>query len=390
MAMRGALAVIFAGMLLTACATIERIPYSAEEAQIAHIEGFSDNIRMWADAPAEAFLRSALRPQPQPGKAFTYLALSGGGGEGAFGAGVLAGWTASGTRPEFTIVSGVSTGALIAPFAFLGPKYDETLKQIYTSGIASSFVCTPNPVEAVFGSAIFSQEPLHDAVRQYATEEVVNAVAAEYAKGRRLLVLTTDLDSDRPVVWDMGAIASTPSPRALGLFQDVITASASVPVVFPPMLIEATANGHRFQEMHVDGTVTTPVFTFPDNFLLRPGARSKIPGPKPDLFILMNNRIEPTFHTIANATSKIATRAFSTKNKQDTRGILFATFEVAKRNGLGFNLTYIDKSLPETGRTGFETDYMRALYSFGYARAVTGRFWAHVPPSSGNSYVASR
>ncbi|MDQ0470396.1 patatin-like phospholipase family protein [Labrys wisconsinensis] len=375
--------------LLQACVSTPRLAYTEDEAKLAVIEGFS-GIRIWADAPSDAFIRSSLRPVPQPGKPFTYLALSGGGGEGAYGAGILAGWTAAGTRPEFTIVSGVSTGALIAPFAFLGSRYDGILKELYTSGIASTFVEGPNPVRAVFGPALFSRAPLREAVSRYATPELLAAIAAEHAKGRRLLVVTTNLDSDRAMIWDMGAIAATPSPRALGLFQDVITASASIPVVFPPMLIDAVAGGHHFQEMHVDGTVTTPVFTFPDNFLLRPDSAPRLTGPRPQLFILMNNRIDPTFHVIEDVAPYVAMRSFSTKNKQDARGILSATYELAQRNHLSFNLTYIDKSTPETSGTGFDTDYMRALYAHGYAKGTAGDFWIHAPPTAAGTPVAMR
>jgi predicted acylesterase/phospholipase RssA len=383
------LLLVFVAGVLTNCSPPPRAAYSESDAKAATVPGFS-NIRMWADAPSQDFIRSALRPRPQPGQPFTYLALSGGGGEGAYGAGVLAGWTASGKRPPFTIVSGVSTGALIAPFAFLGPRYDGLLKQLYTNGIAETFVENPKPLQALFGPALFSQQPLRDAVREYINQDLLNAIAAENTKGRRLLVVTTDLDSDRPVVWDMGAIAATRSPKALGLFQDVITASASIPVVFPPTLIEATANGHSFKEMHVDGTVTTPVFTFPDNFLLRPDSVPRPNGPQPELFIVMNNRIEPTFHVVEDTTTRVATRSFATKNKQDTRGILFATYELARRNHLAFNLTYIDKSIPETDATGFGTAYMRSLYANGYDKGRGGDFWVHQPPSSDASYVASR
>ncbi|WP_430642280.1 patatin-like phospholipase family protein [Afipia clevelandensis] len=189
----------------------------------------------------------------------TYLALSGGGADGAYGAGVLNGWTASGTRPTFLIVSGVSTGALIAPFAFLGPQYDETLPDIYTSGVAASLIDTPNVLNALFGGGLSGNSRLRELVAQYVNQEMLVSVAAEYAKGRKLFIVTTNLDTQRTVIWDMGRIAKVGSPKALSLFRDVVAASASIPVVFSPMLIDAQANGKQFQEMHVDGGVTAPV-----------------------------------------------------------------------------------------------------------------------------------
>jgi predicted acylesterase/phospholipase RssA len=373
--------------VFASCAAVNRPAYSAVEARDAVIPGFP-NVRMWSDEPASAFSNTSMRPRPQPGAGFTYLSLSGGGAEGAYGAGILNGWSETGTRPEFTLVSGVSTGALIAPFAFLGPKYDSTLRELYTSGIASTFVEGPSLARAIFGAGLFSRQPLRDAVQKFATQDLLDAIAMEHAKGRRLIVVTTDLDNEHPVLWDMGAIASTRSPRALSLFQDVITASASIPTVFPPTLIDAEANGHSFKEMHVDGTVTTPVFTFPEGFLLKPQAQPSMRGPRPTLFILLNNRIEPTFHVVEDTTSQIAIRAFATKNKQDTRAILSSTYQLAQRNKMDFNLTFIDGSIPETSLAGFDTDYMRALYKAGYDKARNGGVWVHQPPASGNSISA--
>ena len=199
----------------------------------------------------------------------TYLALSGGGADGAYGAGVLNGWTEAGTRPSFSIVSGVSTGALIAPFAFLGPGHDATLRHLYTSGVAETLLDAPSAFNAIFGAGLFGNKRLRELVANYIDANFVAAVATEYAKGRLLLIVTTNLDSQRTAIWDMGRIASLRTPEALNLFRDVVAASASLPVVFPPMLVTAEANGKIFQEMHVDGGVTAPVLTLPEAFLLR-------------------------------------------------------------------------------------------------------------------------
>ncbi len=364
---------------LGACATVERATYSATEANRATIDGFGQ-IRMWADAPPESFDHSSIKPRQQPNKPFAYLALSGGGGDGAFGAGVLNGWTETGTRPEFTIVSGVSTGALIAPFAFLGPSYDATLKELYTSGLASSFAASPSAFGALFGSSIFDGQPLHEAISHYATPELLQAIAIEHAKGRRLLVVTTDLDAARPVLWDMGAIASSPSPRALTLFRQVLTASASAPVAFPPMMIQASADGRFIDEMHVDGGVSTQVFTFPDRLLRQPdGAKLRL-APKPAIYVIMNGRTAPAFESVENGTRAIAVRSLSLKSKRETRSYLAATYEYAKRNGLAFSMTSIDASVPESVGVGFETDYMRSLYRLGYDMARSKQLWRHSPP----------
>ncbi len=311
----------------------------------------------------------------------TYLALSGGGADGAYGAGVLNGWTASGTRPTFSIVSGVSTGALIAPFAFLGPQYDETLRDIYTSGVAASLIDTPNVLNALFGAGLSGNSRLRELVAQYVNQEMLVSVAAEYAKGRKLFIVTTNLDTQRTVIWDMGRIAKVGSPKALSLFRDVVTASASIPVVFPPMLIDAQANGKQFQEMHVDGGVTAPVLTVPEAFLLQkasPGGDLRLA-----IYVIINDKVERDFQLVDNKTADIAARASASVTKTQVRSILQETYDFTRRNRFGFNLTYVDKDIPKSSSLGFQTEYMRGLYQYGFEKAQTPGFWVNAPPTDG-------
>jgi predicted acylesterase/phospholipase RssA len=273
----------------------------------------------------------------------------------------------------------VSTGALIAPFAFLGPAYDATLRDIYTSGIAENLLNTPSIARAVFGSGLFGNTHLRELVARYVGRDMLRAIAAENARGRRLLVVTTNIDTQRTVIWDMGRIAAIGSTQALDMFRDVLAASASLPVVFPPMLIDAEANGHRFQEMHVDGGVTAPVLTLPEAFLLRNGALAR--GLRMNIYVLVNDKVERDFQLVPNSTIDIAARASASVTKTQIRSVLHGTYDFARRNRLGFNLTYIDKEVPSPGSFGFETGYMRSLYQYGYDKAKTGDFWAKSPPS---------
>jgi predicted acylesterase/phospholipase RssA len=309
----------------------------------------------------------------------TYLALSGGGADGAFGAGVLNGWTETGTRPVFTIVSGVSTGALIAPFAFLGSGYDATLREVYTSGVAQSLLDAPNPLNAIFGAGLFGNKRLRELVAGYIDASFVAKVGAEYAKGRMLFIVTTNLDSQRTAIWDMGRIASLRTPASLDLFRDIVAASASLPAVFPPMLIDAESNGRRFQEMHVDGGVTAPVLTLPETFLRRGSQLGKAADLR--LFILMNNKIEPEFQVVNDKTIDIASRASSTMVKAQTRSILRSTYDFTRSNKFDFNVTYIEGDRPPSPSTGFDTGYMRDLFQYGYDKARSPHLWAKSPPS---------
>ncbi|TGE01015.1 alpha/beta hydrolase [Methylobacterium nonmethylotrophicum] len=379
--MRG-LAVALIGAQAAACASLPRAPYTAAEAASAIVPGQAPDVRYWADGSARSFAAVAdqVKASREP---FSYLALSGGGGDGAYGAGVLNGWSETGRRPTFTMVSGVSTGALIAPFAFLGPAYDAQLRDIYTSGAAASLVRSPNPLNVLIGDGLFGDERLRDLVGRYVSPEMLAAVAEEHRKGRRLLVVTTNLDSQRAVIWDMGAIAASGQPNAAALFRDVLTASASVPAVFPPMLIDAQAGNRAFQEMHVDGSVVTPVFTLPEAFLTQDGRIAASRG-KPNIYVIINGRIEPSFDVVQNGTLPIAVRSLSTVGRSRARATLASTYAFARRNGMGFNLTYIDRRIPEVPASqGFDTAYMRRLYEDGYQKGRSGAVWQTSLPREG-------
>lgn len=358
-------------LLLAACASQPRVPYTAAEAASARVLDRTD-LRRYADDPASAF-----RDERPIAGTRTYLALSGGGADGAYGAGVLNGWSEAGTRPTFSVVSGVSTGALIAPFAFLGSRYDDTLRQLYTSGVAASLLEDPNPFNAIFGSGLFGNQRLRELVAHYIDAGFVDEVADQYARGRLLFVVTTNLDTQRTVIWNLGKIASLHTPEGVELFRNVVAASASVPAVFPPILLNASAGGAQFQEMHVDGGVMSPVLTLPESFLLR-NASSKIADAL-QLYILMNNKIEPEFQVVPDKTLAIAARSSSSMLKAQTRSILYTTYAFARRNHYGFNLTYIESDRPASP-AGFETPYMRDLFQYGYDRARSGRAWDKAPP----------
>lgn len=234
------------------------------------------NSRYWPDLNIEAFVRDAaestnrertylaLLGQPPPAlPAASYLAISGGGDAGAFGAGLLVGWTKRGTRPEFKVVTGVSAGALIAPFAFLGSAYDPVLKNVSLSIGAKDIIHMRSLLAAVASDGMADPTPLAAMIAHYVTQDVLVAISREHARGRVLLIATTDLDSRQPVVWNMGVIASSKNPRAIDLFRKIMLASASIPGLFPPVMIDVSVNGNLYQEMHVDGGVMAEAFLFP-------------------------------------------------------------------------------------------------------------------------------
>ncbi|WP_456734415.1 patatin-like phospholipase family protein [Bradyrhizobium sp. USDA 3364] len=372
-ALRQAVLICGLAVALAACSTLPRMPYTAADAADSRVLDL-DGLRRYADEPASKFKleKSDLAPIK------TYLALSGGGADGAYGVGVLNGWTAAGNRPNFSVVSGVSTGGLIAPFAFLGPRYDDTLKEVYTSGIAESLLQDPSLMRVLFGSGLFGNKRLRELVARYVGPDILTEVARENAKGRKLLVVTTDLDTQRTVIWDMGRIAAVGTPEALQLFRDVMAASASIPLVFPPIMIDAEGQGRRFQEMHVDGGVTAPVLTLPDALMFR--ERAWPANGRMNIYILVNKKLEGNFQLVSNSTIDVASRSISAITQAQTRSVILSTYDFARRNRLGFHLSYIERDYPAPETQGFDTAYMRALYQYGYDKAAAGQAWTATPP----------
>jgi predicted acylesterase/phospholipase RssA len=317
------------------------------------------------------------------------LAISGGGDNGAFTAGVLNAWTAKGDRPEFKLVSGISTGALIAPFAFLGPKYDATLKEVYTT-ISPKDVLVPRGMLAgAFSDAMADIAPLWKLTRKSVTEAFLKEVAAEYAKGRFLLIATADMDARRPIIWDMGKIASYGGPDALNLFVSVMIASASIPVGFPPVMIDVEAGGQQYQEMHVDGGIMAQVFAYPVGISAQQLADATGLQRDRTLYVIRNARLDPEWAQVERQTMSVGGRALASLIHSQGIGDLFRIYATAERDEVDFNLAFIPSSFNEPHPEQFDNAYMRALYQVGFDTMLEGFPWLKVPPGFHADSVAA-
>jgi predicted acylesterase/phospholipase RssA len=312
-----------------------------------------------------------------------FLAVSGGGDNGAFAAGLLSGWTDKGTRPEFKLVTGISTGALIAPFAFLGPKYNATLKEVYTTISAKDVIKPRNFIAGVFGDAMADNAPLWKLTRKSVNAELLKAVADEYAKGRMLFVGTADLDARRPIIWDMGKIASYGTPEALDLFVKIMMASASIPAGFPPVMIDVEADGRRYQEMHVDGGTMTQVFVYPPALSAERMAAATGITRERTLYLIRNARLDPDWAQVERKTMSIAGRAVGSLIHTQGIGDLYRIYATAERDGVDYNLAFIPSSFNAPHKEEFDNAYMRQLYDVGYDMALKGVPWLKTPPAFG-------
>jgi len=314
------------------------------------------------------------------GTSHTYLAISGGGPRGAFTAGFLNGWTAAGDRPDFTVVTGVSTGALIAPFAFLGSEYDHMLKEIYTNTSTNDILKKRSLIGMVTKDAVTDTTPLRQLMGRYLDANVMRAIAGKYKRGHTLIVVTTDLDAGRPVAWDIGRIAASGHPDALRLIHDVLIASAAIPAAFPPVMFEVEADGKIYDEMHVDGGVTSQLHLYPLSMdITEYQDIFDMPTP-PTVYVLRNGYVGAPYEVIERKTLAIAASAMSTLMGSVSYGDMYRIYLEAERDGVEFNLAYLPSSFQESMSEPFDPIYMTKLYELGYTLASNGYDWLAAPP----------
>jgi predicted patatin/cPLA2 family phospholipase len=340
-------------------------------------EGMQSGVREAAALRAEG--KMPTRPPPA-----YFLAVSGGGDNGAFGAGIMNGWTAVGTRPAFKMVTGVSTGALIAPFAFLGSDYDAQLREVYTTMTPDKVFRMRGLTAALFDDAMADTGPLAEIIAKYADQKMFDAIAAEYKKGRLLMIGTTDLDAQRPVIWNIGAIAASGHPGALDLFRKILRASAAIPGAFQPVLIDVELDGKKYQELHVDGGAIAQLFLYPPSIDM---SASNIKRER-YAYIIRNARLDPDYAMAERRTITIAGRAIATMLAASGVNDVLRTYFVTQRDKVDYNLTYIGRDFDFPKKGEFDQAYMNALYEYGVREIVEGRAWHKAPPGLGSSTAA--
>jgi hypothetical protein len=387
-AIRRGLGCLFVVAALVGCASAPtRLnPITREAQEVASIPGIP-GARYWGDRTPPGIERwldaSEAELKRDYGGIFgvphAYLAISGGGADGAYGAGLLVGWTASGKRPQFTVVTGISTGALIAPFAFLGPKYDSVLRKVYTELSTDDLIERRSLLEILRNDALASTRPLRALIAHYIDDAVIAELAAEHRRGRSLLVSTTNIDAARPVTWNITRIAASGAPGARALIHDVILASASIPGVFPPVKFEVQANGATYDELHVDGGATSQVFMYPVGLRWRKVLdQLRVPG-RPELYVIRNSRTDPAFQSVQRRLVPIMGRSVSSLIRSQGIGDMALIYFATQRDGVHFNLAHVPDDFAMEPHEVFDPEYMRALFSLGYEAARKGYPWITGP-----------
>ncbi len=383
-------ALILAAAVLQACALPPRLPPPPQSLETKALAIGLPNARFYPDEQIDEMLEEGLRALdremaakgvsgPADLPVANYLAISGGGEDGAFGAGLLVGWGEEGTRPEFKLVTGVSTGALIAPFAFLGGEHDEQLGRLYTHVSARDVFSFRPLLAAFFDDALLDTAPLFGLIKQYLDEEMLAAIAEEYRKGRLLLIGTTNLDAQRPVLWNIGAIADSGHPDALGLIRSVLLASAAIPAAFPPVMIDVELDGEIFQEMHVDQGVIAQVFLYPPALAAEIRHTSLLRERR--AFIIRNGKLGSDWMSVDRSALDVAERSIDTMIQMSSVNDLFRLYYITQSHGADYNLALIEEDFAAPPHDDdFDPTYLNALYDYGFEKGRSGYVWRKLPP----------
>ena len=378
---------------MAGCATLERLPGAQmRQSQQVKILGLSD-ARFYVDdvdkihsVALKAYQRHNLA---RPGaKTVNFLAISGGGDDGAFGAGLLVGWSERGDRPPFDVVTGVSTGSLAAPFAYLGQNYDPQLREVYTNITDDDVLRQRGVIMGTLASdAMADSAPLRAMIERHLDEQMIRRIAEEYQKGRLLFILTTNLDQGRPVIWNIGEIASSKEPGARKLIVDVLLASASIPGAFPPVMIDVTLDGVKYQEMHVDGGTIAQAFLYPPSYSVneaaaRRGIKAAVlrAHRKRIAYVIRNGRLFRNEEDVKLQTIAIAKQAITTMITTSGVNDTYRMYLLTRRDGVDFNLASIGTDFTTPYKGPFEQSYMRSLFDYGYEKGHNGHAWQKVPP----------
>lgn len=351
------------------------------------------NARYWLDQDLTLFIRDATLANDREVEAHAdselptdmlprgyYLAVSGGGDAGTFAAGIIAGWTLHGSRPAFKVVTGISAGALVAPFAYLGPEYDSVILGICSAIGPKDVFHSRSMLTRLASDGIADSKPLARLIAKYITADVLAAIAAQYAKGRLLMIGTTDLDAGRPVTWNMGAIASSGAPGALHLFRHIMVASMSIPGAVSPVMIDVEVDGKQFQEMHVDGGVLTQVFLYPPGTVM---ALNSVTGARirrdRHFYVIRNGKLEPQWSGTKRRTLSIGGRAISTLIQTQGISDLDRIYRIAQQDGADFNLAYIGSDFDISRNHKFDGEYMKRLFDYAFQLSAKGYPWHKSP-----------
>ncbi|WP_146492983.1 patatin-like phospholipase family protein [Vibrio cyclitrophicus] len=336
-------------------------------------------LRIWA-SEAPDFLYSAddqTTPITVSGDQLNILALSGGGANGAFGAGILIGLEESGQLKDYSIVTGISAGALMAPFVFIGGDAFSKMKEVMLNINDKSVLGKKNFLNTVFKDAFTDGEHLYQFIAEAFPEPMIEQIATQHRSGKRLFIGTKHFDSGELVIWNVGAIANSEMPNKSELIYKVLAASASIPGVFPPQFINVEHEGVIFEELHVDGGLATQVFFNPSNFDYQQISDSLGLETSPQLDIIRNGSLKAPYHSLRDKGLDLVAKSVSSLTLAQTRGDLYRMKYICEINNIDMQFTYMEQDFSYAKRTKdmFDEHYLLTIYKYGYHKATRGKPW---------------
>jgi predicted acylesterase/phospholipase RssA len=355
-------------LLLAGCASTDRPEFSADIIARASADRLN-GVRYAADQPPPALQNKS--------DSFRVLALSGGGPDGAYGVGLLTGWSATGTRPEFDVVTGVSTGALIAPYAFLGARKDDTLRKLYTGGHLKSLVKDGSAFHLLWRSNVYSNVRPKKMIGDNMSSAVLREIADQHRKGRRLYVATANLDAQKMMIWDMGAIAVKNTAAGDVLFRTILLAATSVPLALNPIAMPVASAPRQFTETHVDASVFALVYAGSELF----PATCKTRQQKCSLHVIIHNKQVSEPKTVRWSAPGIGQRVLETMVKANLTTRLQATYQMTQAAGVDFRMAYLDVPFASVSPIDFNVDYMQQLFDLGLNNGRDNSTWLISPPT---------
>jgi predicted patatin/cPLA2 family phospholipase len=381
---------MFITLFITACSTHHELDMRVDEdnyksAQVAPVTNkAAEPYRFWGDEQPAFLFDSATNTTPLVSAAdsLNILVLSGGGANGAFGTGVINALYDTNQFPEYSIVTGISAGSMIAPFAFVGGDQIHRLKEAMLGINDKEVLGSRNFLNALIKDAFTNGDKLFETVEHLYNAEMIEQIAQEHNKGRRLFIGTTHFDSGELVIWNVGAIAASDLANKNRLIHQILAASSSIPEVFPPQFIQVEVDGEVKEELHVDGGMNTQMFASTGNFNYNLVNNALGKQQKPTIHIIRNGVLKATYKPLRDKGVDLIGRSLETLLVQQTRGDLYRMLYSSEINQYDLSFTYIEHEFDGEKATKqmFDQQYMQALYKYGYDKVINNSVWQKTVP----------
>ncbi|OCH74341.1 patatin-like phospholipase family protein [Vibrio breoganii] len=378
------LTVVLLSVSVAACSTTHTLDKRVTEDNYKEVTldtnvKVEEPLRFWGSEKPDFLYdhNTQTTPIAVQGDTLNILALSGGGANGAFGAGVLMGLYDKGQLKDYSIITGISAGALIAPFVFAGGDELSRLDEVILGISDKEVLGKKNFLNTIFKDAFTDGNNFIEFIGEAYPEEMIDKIAEQHRKGKRLFIGSTHFDSGELMIWNLGAIANSDLPNRVELVHKILASSASIPGVFPPQFFDVYSDGTVLEEMHVDGGLAAQVFYNPANFDYQLVSDALGLKDTPQLDVIRNGLLKSPYKPVNDKGVALLTKSLSGLTMMQTRGDMYRMMYFSETEGLNMQFTYIDQdfSYAKESKDLFDLNYMKAIYQYGYDKVITRDLW---------------